>query len=58
MKTKWGFYGGANLDFYFHPNFGFGVDIDYFSNKLNFTVPQNITDYVSLNPTTQLVQAI
>jgi len=57
MKTKWGFYGGANLDFYFHPNFGFGVDIDYFSNKLNFTVPQNITDYVSLNPTTQLVQS-
>jgi outer membrane protein OmpA-like peptidoglycan-associated protein len=47
MKTKWGFYGGANLDFYFHPNFGFGVDVDYFSNKLKYDVPQVLTDYVA-----------
>ncbi len=50
MKTKWGFYGGANLDFYFHPNIGVGLDVDYFSNKLEITMPNRILDYVALHP--------
>ena len=54
LKTKWGFYGGANLDFYFHPNFGFGVDGDYFRNKLDFTVPDLVNDYLDTHPLADL----
>ncbi|HOY32578.1 MAG TPA: OmpA family protein [Bacteroidales bacterium] len=46
LKTKWGFYGGGNFDFYFHKNFGFGVDVDYFRNKLEFIIPDSATNYV------------
>ncbi len=46
LKTKWGLYGGGTVDFYLHKNFGFGVDVDYFSNKLNFTIPDIATNYV------------
>ncbi|MEI6851229.1 MAG: OmpA family protein [Bacteroidota bacterium] len=56
LKTKWGFYGGANLDFYFHPNFGFGVDVDYFSNKLKYEVPKTLTDFVATQPGALIMQ--
>ncbi len=46
LNTKWGFYGGANFDFYLHPNFGLGLDFDYFNNKLEFSTPQLLTDYM------------
>ena len=49
LETKWGPYGGANMDFYFHPNFGFGVDFDYFGNKLKFITPQFISTFLVLN---------
>ena len=57
LKTKWGFYGGANLDFYFHPNFGFGVDVDYFRNKLDFTIPDSITAYLNTHPVSRLTES-
>jgi outer membrane protein OmpA-like peptidoglycan-associated protein len=50
LKTKWGIYGGGNFDFYFHPNIGVGLDVDYFSNKLKFTMPSALTDYMNDNP--------
>jgi outer membrane protein OmpA-like peptidoglycan-associated protein len=54
LNTKWGFYGGANFDYYFHPNIGVGIDADYFKNKLDFKVPDLITDYLNLNPEASL----
>jgi outer membrane protein OmpA-like peptidoglycan-associated protein len=56
LKTKWGLYGGGNFDFYFHPNFGVGLDVDYFSNKLKFTAPSLIKDYVNANTNTSIVE--
>ena len=57
LKTKWGPYIGGNFDFYFHPNFGFGLDIDYFSNKLKFVEPQPIKDYLNDNSYIKLVES-
>lgn len=57
LKTKWGFYSGANLDFYFHKNFGFGVDADYFMNKLDFTIPDSATNYVNTHPGSELIES-
>jgi outer membrane protein OmpA-like peptidoglycan-associated protein len=50
LRTKWGIYGGGNFDFYFHPNIGAGLDVDYFSNGLKFKEPSLLTDYVNANP--------
>lgn len=49
LKTKWGIYGGGNFDFYFHPNFGVGLDVDYFNNKLKFITPSSLQDYLNTN---------
>ncbi len=51
LNTKWGFFGGGNFDFYFHKNFGFGVDVDYFNNKLDFIIPDTATNYVNTHQT-------
>lgn len=47
LKSKWGGYGGANFDFYFHKNIGFGVDIDYFNNKFKFVQSPVLTDFIN-----------
>ena len=57
LETKWGPYGGANMDFYFHPNFGFGVDFDYFGNKLKFITPQFISTFLDENPGISLAES-
>jgi len=57
LKTNWGIYGGANLDFYLHPNFGFGLDFDYFNNKIKFITPQALEDYTNSHPVTHLVES-
>ena len=57
LKTKWGIYGGANLDFYLHPNFGFGLDFDYFNNKIKFITPQALVDYTNSHPVTHLIES-
>lgn len=58
LNTKWGFFGGANFDFYFHPNFGFGVDVDYFNNKLDFIIPDTATNYVNTHPPAELKESM
>lgn len=57
LKTNWGLYGGANFDFYFHPNFGLGLDFDYFHNKLEFTVPAALRAFVDQYPIMNLVES-
>ena len=57
LKTKWGIYGGLNLDFYFHPNFGLGVDVDYFNNKVDFAMPKLLSDYLDNHPITHLLES-
>ncbi|MCX6246826.1 MAG: SpaA isopeptide-forming pilin-related protein, partial [Bacteroidetes bacterium] len=57
LKTKWGIYGGANFDFYFHPNFGVGLDVDYFNNKLKFVTPSALKDYMATNTNTYLTES-
>ncbi len=59
LKSKWGPYAGANFDFYFHKNIGFGVDIDYFNNKLKYVAPSVLKDFVntSSDPKTSLVES-
>jgi outer membrane protein OmpA-like peptidoglycan-associated protein len=57
LKTNWGLYGGANFDFYFHPNFGVGLDVDYFSNKLKYTPPSLLSDYVSSHSNTSMIES-
>lgn len=58
LKSKWGPYTGANFDFYFHKNIGFGVDVDYLNNKLKYVAPNVLTDFLdnSSNPKTNLVE--
>lgn len=57
LRTKWGIYGGGNFDFYFHPNFGAGLDVDYFGNKLKFKTPSALQDYINDHSTTSLVES-
>lgn len=59
LKSKWGPYTGANFDFYFHKNIGFGLDVDYFNNKLKYLAPKVLTDFInnSSNPKTNLVES-
>lgn len=59
LKSKWGAYTGANFDFYFHKNIGFGVDVDYFNNKLKYVAPSVLTDFLdnSTNPKSNLIEA-
>ena len=57
LKTQWGLYGGANLDFYFHPNFGFGLDFDYFSNHLKFTTPSALSTFINNNPSVSISES-
>lgn len=64
LKTKWGFYGGMNHDFYFYKIFGAGLDFDYFNNKLEFTIPNAATKYINDNqnqdpfPPAELVESM
>lgn len=46
LKSKWGGYGGTNLDFYFHKNIGFGLDLDYFNNKFKYLPPSVLTNFI------------
>lgn len=48
LKSKWGGYGGANFDFYFHKNIGFGVDIDYFNNGFKFIESPILSNFIEL----------
>jgi hypothetical protein len=57
LKTQWGLYGGGNFDFYFHPNFGFGLDADYFSNALKFVTPSPLNEYLSVNPNVTMTES-
>jgi outer membrane protein OmpA-like peptidoglycan-associated protein len=57
LKTKWGIYGGGNFDFYFHPNFGAGLDVDYFGNSLKFVTPSALKDYLDTHPATTLTES-
>jgi outer membrane protein OmpA-like peptidoglycan-associated protein len=57
LKTKWGIYGGGNFDFYFHPNFGVGLDVDYFNNKLKFVTPSALKDFMNTNSSTYLSES-
>jgi outer membrane protein OmpA-like peptidoglycan-associated protein len=61
LKSKWGGYAGTNLDFYFHKNIGFGVDVDYFNNKFKYLPPSVLTDFINStandNIATQLVES-
>ncbi len=57
LKTNWGPYTGANFDFYFHPNLGFGLDLDYWNNKVKFETPQLIKDFMAANPESHLVES-
>ncbi|MFN8283396.1 MAG: OmpA family protein [Chitinophagales bacterium] len=59
LKSKWGPYAGANFDFYFHKNIGFGLDVDYFNNKLKYLAPSTLTDFInqSSDPKTSLVES-
>ena len=60
LKSKWGGYGGANFDFYFHKNIGFGVDVDYFNNRINYIAPAVLTNFITSTateiPPTKLVE--
>lgn len=59
LKSKWGPYAGANFDFYFHKNIGFGVDVDYFNNKLKYLPPNVLTDFLdnTTDPKSNLVES-
>lgn len=57
LKTKWGPYGGLNLDIYFHPNIGFGLDGDFFFNKLEFITPDRLTDFMDENSIAGLIES-
>ncbi|MCX6247491.1 MAG: OmpA family protein [Bacteroidetes bacterium] len=57
LKTKWGIYAGGNFDFYFHPNFGAGLDVDYFANSLKFVTPATLKDYVNTHANTSISES-
>lgn len=59
LKSKWGPYAGANFDFYFHKNIGFGIDVDYFNNKLKYVAPSVMTNFINstVDPKTNLVES-
>ena len=46
LKTKWGPYGGLNLDLYLTPRVGFGLDGDVFFNKLEFLPHERLEDFL------------
>ena len=56
LKTKLGPYAGVNFDFYFHPNFGIGLDGDFFYNKIEFNTPRVLQDYLNTVPDFYLVE--